>query len=216
MPQRDRRRCICSECTADNPDGKLWGIQGFAVHKARVVARQDGGRYSPLPPHQSQPEDGLNPGNDALSLDGLVYLQVLTDNGPNLDGHSRLWSSRSEVQAAIPRPLQAMSETSIPLEELALRVSSLLVDRRAPAPSSSAAPPQDIVPPRVPGAARSERAKNHHTTQALRLLSSLDNELVECRRSTLGAPSQDDLNLVCTFSRIWDSIWNSKPGKSGI
>jgi hypothetical protein len=107
MPRRIQHvLCHCPTCLASDPNGILFDQDRLFAHKAYIAAEKEATAQTP-----TESEDDLPVPDDDLpvSVASHVLAMTLTDEGPDIHGSNRLWTSRTDSQqnARLPDTFQA-------------------------------------------------------------------------------------------------------------
>ena len=83
---------------------------------------------------------------DVVELESQLFALTLDDKGPDLDSHSRLWSSRADFQGAKETDHVLPSLNELPLEHLISGAHRLSINDSAPPPTFPASAPSPSIP----------------------------------------------------------------------
>lgn len=173
MPRRaDRSLCECRRCLADSPAG-VWLPRGeYRVHQSVEATLRDENLLSEALT-QDPSEDSL----DAVNAN--VIASTVTDEGPDIDAHSRLWSSRADVQAAVS--LGDTNDSPILATDIQPSVERLLRTHSSPTfiphhpnqtPAPQPPPSSPPIPPPRPASPPTQilagRRRNHKVMMVLK------------------------------------------------
>jgi hypothetical protein len=135
--------------------------------------------------------------NDALESE--MFAIVMNENAPDLRWSNRLWTSRSEVQAAIRSNPLTTPISTLPIDTISTAITSL---RDGTPPFNPPNPPSNPIPlssvsPSDLDAMRSllvPRQDDHHRTeQSIQALNSLDGRLRQVEQQLACSPTSDEL-----------------------
>jgi hypothetical protein len=89
MPRRNNHvLCHCSTCHARNPNGVWFDQDRLSAHIASTIAEKEASPRSTTPPPDDLP----------AIVASQVLAMTLNDEGPDLDGPSRVWASSTDLQ----------------------------------------------------------------------------------------------------------------------